>query len=72
MDAGRDSLFALEVGAQRMIPIFRPGSIIVASPSESVSRGYQVVVRTTAGKMLGRELARESAKKIEVRALGHQ
>ncbi|MBT3396510.1 MAG: helix-turn-helix transcriptional regulator [Alphaproteobacteria bacterium] len=55
-----------------MMPVFRRGSIVVASPSESVKRGDRVIVRTTAGKMLVRELIRQSAKKIEVRELGHQ
>ncbi|MBT4710456.1 MAG: helix-turn-helix transcriptional regulator [Alphaproteobacteria bacterium] len=72
LDVSRKNLFALEVGDQSMMPVFRRGSIVVASPSESVKRGDRVIVRTTAGKMLVRELIRQSAKKIEVRELGHQ
>lgn len=72
MDPGQDSLFALEIGDQGMMPVFRKGGIIVVSPSEKISRGDRVVVRTTDGKILIRELIRRTSQKIFLREFNHQ
>jgi len=72
MDPSQDRLFALEVGDQSMMPIFRKGGIIVVSPSERISRGDRVVVRTDDGKILIRELIRRTRQKIFLRDLNHQ
>ena len=72
MDPSQDRLFALEVGDQSMMPVFRKGGIIVVSPSEKISRGDRVVVRTNDGKILIRELIRRTSQKIFLRDLNHQ
>ena len=72
MDPSQDRLFALEVGDQSMMPVFRKGGIIVVSPSEKISRGDRVVVRTNDGEILIRELIRRTSQKIFLRHLNHQ
>jgi phage repressor protein C with HTH and peptisase S24 domain len=72
MHPGQDSLFAMEIRDQTMMPVFRKGGIIVVSPSEKISRGDRVVVWTDDGRILIRELIRRTSQKIFLRHLNHQ
>ena len=49
-----------------MDPVYRDGDIIVVSPATSIRRGDRVVVRTRAGEVMAKQLARRSAKRIEL------
>ena len=71
-DMDEDGVFALEVGGKGMNPVYRNGDIIVVSPAADVRRGDRVVVKTKAGKILARELIRQSERKIELRHVNHQ
>ncbi|MFG1477615.1 helix-turn-helix transcriptional regulator [Xanthobacter sp. V4C-4] len=61
--------YALEVAGEALLPVYRDGDMVVVSPSSPVRRGDRVVVRTTAGEVLVKELARKTARRIELRAL---
>ena len=61
--------YALEISGDSMTPAYRSGTIIIVSPSSDVRRGDRVVVRTTKGEVMAKELARKSAKKIELKSL---
>ncbi|MEL6750854.1 MAG: helix-turn-helix transcriptional regulator [Pseudomonadota bacterium] len=61
--------FALEIAGDSMLPVYRDGDRIVLSPSESLRTGDRVVVRTKAGEVLAKELARQTANKVELRSL---
>jgi phage repressor protein C with HTH and peptisase S24 domain len=52
-----------------MEPLYRDGDLIVVSPGASVRRGDRVVVRTTAGEVLAKQLKRRTAEAIELRSL---
>ena len=71
MDMGRDGVFALEVGGHGTMPVYRKGDIIVVSPSAEVRKGDRVVVKTTHGKILVRELIRRSKRRVELREFSH-
>ncbi|MBM3522801.1 MAG: helix-turn-helix transcriptional regulator [Alphaproteobacteria bacterium] len=61
--------YALEVYGDAMLPIHRDGDTIVVSPAADLRRGDRVVVRTTAGEVLVRQLIRKGARKVELAAL---
>jgi phage repressor protein C with HTH and peptisase S24 domain len=61
--------FALEISGTSMEPIYRDGDTIVISPAADIRRGDRVVVRTKEGEVMAKELARQSARKIELASL---
>jgi phage repressor protein C with HTH and peptisase S24 domain len=52
-----------------MEPIYRDGDTIVISPAADIRRGDRVVVKTRQGEVMAKELARQSARKIELTSL---
>jgi len=61
--------YALEISGDSMQPLYRDGDVIVVSPAAQRRRGDRVVVKTTEGEVLAKELKRETARSIELRSL---
>ncbi|RDI57709.1 S24 family peptidase [Microvirga subterranea] len=68
-DFGQEKVFALEVTGDSMAPLYRDGDVLIISPTASIRKGDRVVVRTTGGEVLARELRRRSAKTLELASL---
>ena len=52
-----------------MKPAYRDGDVIIVSPTSSVRRGDRVVVKTTDGEFMAKELKRRTARTVELRSL---
>jgi phage repressor protein C with HTH and peptisase S24 domain len=52
-----------------MEPVFRDGDLVIVSPSAPIRRGDRVVVRTVAGEVMAKQLARRSARRVELKSL---
>lgn len=61
--------YALEISGDSMLPAYRKGDIIVVSPAAPVRKGDRVVVKTKKGEVLVKQLARKTAKQIELQSL---
>jgi phage repressor protein C with HTH and peptisase S24 domain len=61
--------YVLEIAGDALRPAYRDGAFIVVAPSAAIRRGDRVVVKLRGGDVLVRELARKTAKAIELRAL---
>jgi phage repressor protein C with HTH and peptisase S24 domain len=61
--------YALEISGTSMEPAYRKGDIIVVSPAAPVRRGDRVVVKTKDGEVMVKQLARKTAKTIELHSL---
>ena len=61
--------YALEISGDSMEPVFRDGDQIIVSPAAPVRRGDRVVLRTRAGEVMAKQLARRSARRYELRSL---
>lgn len=61
--------YALEISGDSMAPVYRDGDIVIVSPSAPVRRGDRVVVKTTAGEIMAKELKRQTARTIELKSL---
>jgi phage repressor protein C with HTH and peptisase S24 domain len=61
--------YALEISGDSMEPVFRDGDVVVVSPSAPIRRGDRVVVRTSAGAVMAKQLQRRSAKRVELLSL---
>jgi phage repressor protein C with HTH and peptisase S24 domain len=49
--------------------VFRDGDLVIVSPASPIRRGDRVVVRTLAGEVMAKELARRSARRVELKSL---
>ncbi|QJE74552.1 helix-turn-helix transcriptional regulator [Aerophototrophica crusticola] len=61
--------YALEVSGDSMEPVYRDGDIIIVSPTASLRKGDRVVVRTKGGEVMAKQLARQTATKVELISL---
>ena len=66
---GEEHAYALEVSGDSMTPVYRDGDIIVVSPESSLRRGDRVVLKTTEGEVMAKELVRQTARKIELSSI---
>jgi len=65
--------YALKISGDSMEPAYRPGDVIVVSPSATVRRGDRVVVRSKRGEIMAKELIRKTPQGLDLRSLnpGH-
>ena len=68
-EIGDPNAYALEISGDSMEPVFRDGDHVIVSPSAPIRRGDRVVVRTVRGEVMAKQLARRSARRIELRSL---
>ena len=61
--------YALEISGESMEPVFRDGDVVIVSPNAPIRRGDRVVVRTREGEVMAKQLARRSARRVELRSL---
>ena len=61
--------YALEISGDQMKPAYRDGDVIVVSPATPIRRGDRVVVKTSDGEVMVRELKRRTAKTLELQSL---
>jgi phage repressor protein C with HTH and peptisase S24 domain len=61
--------YALEISGDSMEPVYRDGDLVIVSPAAPLRRGDRVVARTHSGEVMAKELARRSARKIELKSL---
>lgn len=67
-DIGDPNAYALEITGDSMEPVYRAGDTIVVSPQSGVRRGDRVVAKTLSGEVMVKELARRSARRVELRS----
>ncbi|WP_159726044.1 helix-turn-helix transcriptional regulator [Methylosinus sp. Ce-a6] len=60
--------YALEISGDSMAPLYRDGDIVIVSPAAPVRRGDRVVVKTTSGEVLAKELKRQTARTVELKS----
>lgn len=64
--------YALEIAGESMLPAYRDGDVILVSPGAPIRRGDRVVVKTTGGEVMAKELKRRTSKTIELRSLNSE
>src|SRR3954452_15125894 len=67
--AGDEHAYALEISGDQMKPTYRDGDIIVVSPGTPIRRGDRVVVKTSDGEVMVKELKRRTTKTLELQSL---
>lgn len=61
--------YALQITGDSMLPVFRHGDIVIVSPAAQIRRGDRVVVKTRGGEVLAKSLARQTARRVELKSL---
>ncbi len=64
-----EKIYALEVNGDSMEPLYRAGDLMIVSPSANIRRGDRVVVKTKGGEVTVKELSRQTATRIDLKAL---
>lgn len=68
-DIADPNAYALEISGESMDPVFRDGDLVIVSPSAPIRRGDRVVARTMGGEVMAKQLARRSARRVDLRSL---
>lgn len=66
---GDERVYALEISGDSMMPVFRAGDVVIVQPGAPVRRGDRVVVRTSAGEVMAKELGRRNEQIVELISL---
>ena len=64
-----EGTYALEISGDSMEPLYRNGDVLVLSRDATIRRGDRVVLRTTKGEVLAKELLRKTSAKVELKSL---
>jgi phage repressor protein C with HTH and peptisase S24 domain len=64
-----EQAYALKIQGESMKPTYRPGDVIIVSPSSPIRKGDRIVVRTRDGEVMVKELRRRTSKTIELKSL---
>ena len=67
--ASDEHVYALEISGDAMKPAYRDGDIIVVSPGTPIRRGDRVVLKTSDGEVMVKELKRRTTKALELQSL---
>ncbi len=68
-EVGDPHAYGLEISGDSMEPVYRDGDMVVVSPGAPIRRGDRVVIRTSRGEAMAKQLVRRSARRIELRSL---
>jgi phage repressor protein C with HTH and peptisase S24 domain len=67
--SGDEHAYALEISGDAMKPAYRDGDIVIVSPGTAIRRGDRVVVKTSDGEVMVKELKRRTARQLELQSL---
>jgi phage repressor protein C with HTH and peptisase S24 domain len=67
--SGDEHAYALEISGDSMKPAYRDGDIVIVSPGTAIRRGDRVVVKTSGGEVMVKELKRRTTKTVELQSL---
>jgi phage repressor protein C with HTH and peptisase S24 domain len=67
--ASDEHVYALEISGDAMKPVYRDGDIIVVSPGTPIRRGDRVVLKTSDGEVMVKELKRRTTRTLELASL---
>jgi len=69
-----EHVYALEISAHTLAPLYRKGDLIIVSPAAAIRKGDRVVMKIKGGEVLVSELKRRSARSVDIVSLtpGHR
>ena len=64
-----DTIYALEVSGDSMLPLYRSGDVLIVAPNANVHKGDRVVAKTLEGEVMVKILQRNTPERIELLSL---
>ncbi len=64
-----DGAYALKVQGDSMLPLYRPGDVLIVQPGAAVRKGDRVVVKTSTGEVMAKVLERQTTQSIALVSL---
>jgi len=61
--------YALKITGDSMEPLYRKNDVLVVSPKSSFRKGDRIVVKTTEGEVMVKELIKQNSTQIELKSL---
>lgn len=71
-EMGDSRAYALEISGNSMEPLYREGDTIIVSPAAQVRRADRVVVKTTDGEVMVKQLLRRTAKFVDLQSINSE
>ncbi len=68
-DVGDETAYALEITGESMLPVYRPGDIVIVSPEAQIGRGDRVILKTAKGEVMAKEIVRRTKRQVELRSV---
>ncbi len=68
-DSGDEVTYALKINGDSMEPLYRKNDVLVVSPKSSLRNGDRVIVKTTNGEVMAKELVKQNASRVELLSL---
>jgi phage repressor protein C with HTH and peptisase S24 domain len=68
-EASDEHAYALEISGDSMKPVYRDGDIIGVSPGTPIRRGDRVVLKTSDGEVMVKEVKRRTTRTLELASL---
>ncbi len=64
-----EGAYALGVQGDSMLPLYRDGDVLIVEPGATIRKGDRVVVKTTAGEVTAKVLAKQTSRSVELISL---
>lgn len=64
-----DDIYALQISGDSMEPLYRQGDVLVVSPRAKTRVGDRVVIKTTDGEVMAKEIAKQNTARVEIKSL---
>ena len=64
-----EEIYALEINGDSMEPLYRKGDVLVVSPKSKTRVGDRVVIKTTKGEVMAKEISKQNATRVELKSL---
>ena len=64
-----DGIYALEVNGDSMEPLYRKGDILVISPKAKIRNSDRIVVKTTGGEIIAKEILKQNSMHVEIKSI---
>ena len=71
-ELAEEHAYALEISGESMQPIYRDGDRVIVSPTGNLRRGDRVVIKTQAGEVMVKQIARLTATRVELKSLNSE
>ncbi len=68
-DSGDEVTYALKINGDSMEPLYRKNDVLVVSPKSSLRNGDRIIVKTTNGEVMAKELVKQNASRVELLSL---